>query len=57
MGSTTSALEPLVMRILLPVRSPGPRSLSTSRTIIRLSAILALPSSNPRIDQFDAHFS
>ena len=40
-----SALEPLVMTILFPARSPGPKSLSISQTIEALSAILALPSS------------
>ena len=45
MGSRASALEPLVITILFPARSPGPRSLSTSQTIAALSAILALPSS------------
>jgi len=45
MGSRASTLEPLVMTILFPARSPGPRSLSTSQTMEALSAILALPSS------------
>jgi len=45
MGSMDSAFEPLVIRILFPLRSAGPSSLSTSCTTRWLSANLALPSS------------